>query len=217
MARHEHDWRAWHRAYDAPGSRLARRLAVVQRFIREALDRAPPGPIRVLSLCAGEGRDLFGVLTDHPRAAEATGRLVELDATLATRARAQAPPGIEVLQGDASTTSACEGIAPADLVLACGIFGNIVDDDIRNTVQKLPMLCARDGTVIWTRHPHPPDRTVDIRRWLGEAGFEEVAFVRDEDGAFCVGAHRLTAPSRAFAPGVRLFRFFGAANLPGRA
>jgi hypothetical protein len=175
----------------------------------------PKGPVRVLSLCAGEARDLLGVLADHPRAADVIGRLVELDPALAARAKARAPTSIEVVCGDASTTSAFQGAAPADLVLACGIFGNVSDDDVQRTVQTLPMLCAPRGTVIWTRHPHPPDRTVDIRRWLGEAGFSEIAFVREPDAGFAVGAHRLEGPPLPYTAGVRLFHFVGAANLRG--
>jgi hypothetical protein len=201
------DWQAWHREYDAPGSRLARRLAVVQGFIRDALDRMPPGPIRVLSLCAGEGRDLLGVLATHPRAADVTARLVELDPELAARAAAHAPPGVEVLCADASTTSAYAGAAPADLVLVCGVFGNVSDRDIHQTVRSLSTLCAPRATVIWTRHRNPPDRTVDIRRWFGEAGFEEQGFVGPDDLLFGVGAHRLAVEPLPYAPDVRLFSF----------
>ena len=210
----EHDWRAWHRAYDAPGSRIARRLVHVQACIREALDRAPAGPIRVLSLCAGEARDLLGVLEDHPRAADVTGRLVELDPTLAARARDRAPPALEVVCADASRTRHLAGAVPADLVLLCGIFGNVVDADIHATLRALPTLCAPKATVVWTRHVRPPDRTVDIRRWLAEAGFEEVAFVRSEPHAYGVGAHRLVASPQRFDPTLQLFRFVGAGKLP---
>ena len=66
------DWRAWHEEYDDPDSRLTRRLLVVQRYLSEALDRMPPGPIRAISVCAGEGRDLLGVLAVHPRAGDVT-------------------------------------------------------------------------------------------------------------------------------------------------
>ena len=38
---------------------------------------------------------------------------------------------IDVVLGDASTTSAYEGMAPADVVLVCGVFANVSDDDIR--------------------------------------------------------------------------------------
>ena len=58
------DWYAWHSDYDQPESALARRLAEVRQRVADALDVAPPGPLRALSLCAGQGRDLIPVLTD---------------------------------------------------------------------------------------------------------------------------------------------------------
>src|SRR5215475_11407524 len=121
----ERDWSEWHRAYDIPGSPLAQRLAVVQQAISDALTAAPPGPIRVVSMCAGEGRDLLGVLRDHPRAGDVVGRLVELDPDLAASARSNAPAGIDVLVGDAGLARSYAGAVPADLVLVCGVFGNI--------------------------------------------------------------------------------------------
>ena len=62
------DWHEWHRGYDQPESPLSQRLGIVQDNIRTALDAAPPGPIHVVSMCAGEARDILGVLEDHPRA-----------------------------------------------------------------------------------------------------------------------------------------------------
>src|SRR6185295_8650662 len=103
------DWHEWHHAYDHAGSPLAHRLAVVQECIGLALDAAPPGPIRIVSMCAGEGRDLLGVLEHHPRRADARGRLVELDPGLAATARAHAPAGIEVVSADAGRTAAYDG------------------------------------------------------------------------------------------------------------
>ncbi len=203
------DWRKWHAEYDDPRSRLSQRLRVVQGYVRDALDSMPPGPIRAISACAGEGRDLLGVLADHPRRADVTGRLVELDPVLAETAAAHAPPGIEVVCADASQASAYASAVPADLVLACGIFGNISVDDIHHTIDTLPELCAARATVVWTRHRRPPDVTVDIRRWFTMAGFEEVGFAGADDFLFGVGAHRLTAPPTAFVPDRRLFTFVG--------
>ena len=208
------DWREWHRDYDDPdvaawrgGSRSC------SGCIRDALDRHPPGPIRVISMCAGEGRDLLGVLADHPRAADVTGRLVELDPDLAATAAAHAPPGVEVVCGDASTTSAYAGAVPADLVLVCGIFGNVIDDDIHHTVEILPTLCAPGATVIWTRHRRPPDLTVDVRRWFGDAGFEEVGFAGSDDVLFGVGAHRFGGTAALVRARRPLFTFVGYDNL----
>jgi hypothetical protein len=201
------DWRQWHAAYDAD-TPLRRRLEIVQGHIRRALDAAAPGPVRVISVCAGEGRDLLGVLADHPRRADVTGRLVELDPDLAARAAAAAPAGVEVVCGDASVTTAYEGAMPADLVLVCGVFGNVPDEDIERTIRLLPVLCAEGATVVWTRHRRPPDRTVDIRRWFADAGFDALAFDAPPNFVFGVGVHRFAGTPAPFEP-TRLFTFVG--------
>ncbi|MDZ4826802.1 MAG: SAM-dependent methyltransferase [Actinomycetota bacterium] len=207
------DWREWHTAYDGD-TPLTQRLAIVQARIADALDAAPPGPIRVISMCAGQGRDLLGVLADHPRRADVRARLVELDGELAAQARAAAPPGVDVVTGDASTTTAYAGAVPADLVLVCGVFGNIADTDIERTIRALPSLCAPGATVIWTRHRRPPDRTADARRWFAVSGFEEVAFDAPEDFLFGIGTNRYADQPQAFSPDEKLFTFVGYDTLP---
>ena len=111
------------------------------------------------------------------------------------------------MQGDAGELSAYEGAVPADLVLACGVFGNVPDQDVRRTVLALPQLCAPGATVIWTRHRRPPDLTPSIRGWLREGGFAELEFVAPDDVLWSVGVHRFdgaTAPlSRE-----RIFSFY---------
>ncbi|MEU1813299.1 class I SAM-dependent methyltransferase [Micromonospora aurantiaca (nom. illeg.)] len=206
------DWYAWHSDYDQPESALARRLDEVRQRVSAALDAAPPGPLRALSLCAGQGRDLIPVLADHRRGGDVTARLVELDprnADLARRAAADAGlTGVEVVTGDASLTDSCADLAPADLVLVCGIFGNISDDDIRATVRHCASLCATGGTVLWTRHRREPDLVPVICEWFAEEGFELVAANSPADGVG-VGAHRFTGTPRPLAPGARMFEFVG--------
>jgi DinB superfamily len=209
-------WRDWHRGYDDADSPLARRLGIVQRCIADALDAAPPGPVRVISMCAGEGRDILGVVADHPRGQDVTGRLVELDPELARRARAAAPARIEVRGGDASSTSAYEGAVPADLVLVCGVFGNIPTDDITRTIRTLPSLCAPGAIVVWTRHRRPPDLTGVAREAFASAGFEEVAFETQDGFLFGIGVNRLVAEPTAFEPGAEMFTFVGFDALDGR-
>jgi hypothetical protein len=204
-----HDWHEWHNAYDHAGSPLARRLAVVQQCIADALDAAPAGRIQVVSMCAGEARDLLGVLEGHPRRSDVRGRLVELDPHLAATARSRAPDGIEVLCGDAGATASYAGAVPADLVLACGVFGNITDADIMRTIDNVATLCAPDATVIWTRHRRPPDATPAVRRRFSENDFGEVAFHAPDATMFGVGMNRLRGAPRPFRDDVRLFDFVG--------
>jgi hypothetical protein len=197
------DWKRWHDRYD-DDSPLARRLVVVQERIRVLLDRAPPGPIRVVSLCAGQGRDLLPVVAAHPRREDVRARLVELD-----RRNVAAIPrlaNVEVVCSDAALLSAYEGAVPAEIVLACGVFGNISAEDIRRTVEHLPMLCAPGAAVVWTKGPRTPDLRPAIRGWFADHGFEEEFFLA-EPGSFAVGVHRLTAEPKPLDPTVTLFTF----------
>jgi hypothetical protein len=215
MSESDSPWVQWHSIYEIEGSPLQLRVAIVQRYIRAALDAgSAAAPFRILSLCAGQGRDVVGALAGHPRRAAVRARLVELDPELAAYARRSAAAaglhGVEVVNADASTTGAAAGAVPADLLLLCGIFGNISDDDIRDSIGMCSSLCAPGATVIWTRHRRPPDLTPRVREWFVAAGFEEVAFESpDEAGLVGVGVNRLAVPPAEFEPGRRLFTFYG--------
>jgi hypothetical protein len=208
---HDDRWVQWHRAYDDPASAQSRRLVAVQDQVRATLDAAPPGVIRVLSLCAGTGRDLLGVLPAHPRRTDVDARLVELDRALAAGARVAAAridgSRIEVVEGDAGTTDACLGAVPADLLLLAGIFGNVPDADIERTARATVMLCARGGAVIWTRNRRPPDLTPAIRAWYAAAGVQEEAFIAPEKELYSVYLGRFTGDPQPLRPRERLFTF----------
>ena len=196
------DWQDWHTGYDSE-SPLRRRLEIVQRHITGVLETFSASPLRVVSMCAGEGRDLLGALDGHERR-DVTGRLVELDPELAARARAHAAAlglvNLDVRVDDAGHTGAYANAVPADLVLACGVFGNISDADIEATLRALPTFAAPGATVIWTRHRREPDLTVNIRRWLEEAGFENTSYdpVPDSDTLGTVGVAVFRGETAAF-------------------
>ncbi len=209
----QRDWVEWHRPYDDPDSALSARLKVVQHHVREALDRLPEGPARAVSICAGQGRDLIGVLSSHPRRTDVSARLVEAEPRnveiAAAAGREAGLTGVDVVQGDASFTDAYVGAVPAQLVLACGIFGNISDGDIERTIACLPQLGSTGTTVIWTRHRRTPDATPAIRQLFESHGFDELAFEAPADSLFSVGVCRQTAPAVPLERGVRLFSFTG--------
>jgi D-aminopeptidase len=215
------DWFAWHQLYDDPSSHLAARLALVQGHLRAELARLPAGPVQLISMCAGQGRDVIGVLAGHPRRADVRARLVELDPRNAAAARRAAAAagldGVEVVTADAGNTDAYAGAGPARIVVACGIFGNIADGDIASTIAALPGLCAADAVVLWTRHRRPPDLTPAIRGWFAAAGFTQEAFDTPAGASFSVGAHRLTGEPRPFEAARRLFTFTGSARPDPRA
>lgn len=203
------DWSAWHHDYDDPSTGLAKRLAAVQRRLAEAVAAAPPGPVRVLSMCAGEARDL-AVLADHPRRADIEGLAVELDPRNVAAARHRLDGlAIDVIEGDAALVDLYAPAVPADVVLACGVFGNVTDADVERTVRALPALCAQGAIVVWTRHRRAPDLTPAIRRWCAEVGLEELAFDTFEGHGQSVGTARLVVEPPPFATiaGQRLFTF----------
>jgi hypothetical protein len=210
------DWHAWHVEYDDPTSSLSRRLEVVREQLRAVLASYPEAR-RLVSLCAGDGRDVLPVLAASRPDLEAV--LVELDPALATRARQTAADlgldRVDVRQDDAGATDAYRGGVPADVLMACGVFGNISDDDVDRTIGTLPTLLRDQGTVVWTRGGKSPgdparpaaDPSERVRRVFAASGFEEIAFVRPEDADYRVGVHRLAAPSAGYVPGVQMFTF----------
>jgi hypothetical protein len=209
-------WIEWHRGYDVEDGPLARRLAIVQRQVERAIvaRRRDQRPIRILSLCSGDGRDLIGPVARTAAGRRVQGRLIELDEHLAGDARTAITSaglgGLEVRQGDAGITSAYAGAVPADLLLVCGVFGNISDADIERTVRALPTLCAEGATVIWTRHRREPDRTPAIRRWFRAAGFRHRGFFQVADSPSSVGVERFVGTPEPFRDAERLFEFVDA-------
>jgi hypothetical protein len=214
------DWHEWHQPYDQPGSLLSQRLATVQGYLGDALDQLPDGPIHLVSICAGQARDVIGVLQDHRRAGDVAGRLVELDERNAAQASeslaAIGADGIEVVTGDAGASDAYQGAVPADVVLACGVFGNISDEDVATTIGLLPGLCAPGAWVIWTRGRLRHDLNPAIRGWFADHGFDELAF-SFVGGSMGVGAHRFRGAWTPIPGGTQLFRFVGFDVLHPRA
>lgn len=211
------DWVQWHHAYDEPNSSLARRLDVVRHCLARALTEVASGNVgmpRLISVCAGDGRDVLPVLGTHDTADRVRALLVELDPHLADRARTTAAQldlhRVEVRTADAGTTDPYVEIAPVDVVLACGVFGNITREDVRHTIATLPSLLASGGIVIWTRGrgQSGTDHSLDIRAWFAGRGFTELSFTAPTDARFRVGVHRFDAPAtEPLVPGTRMFAF----------
>jgi hypothetical protein len=205
------DWTEWHESYTDPRSALSQRLKVIQRHIREFLDERVSPETRALSVCAGDGRDLIEPLAEHPMGTQVTARLIEREPSLVEQARARTRTNglnrLEVLCADAGVTDVYAGLVPAELVLVCGVFGNITDTDLRRTIRVLPQLCANGGIVIWTRHRHAPDLTPRIRRWFADSHFRERAFHSPAPDSWSVGVHEFDGHSEPLVLGTRLFTF----------
>jgi predicted RNA methylase len=212
-------WVRWHKHYDDPSSPLSVRLRIVQAMVGDVLSAAADGPIRIVSMCAGQGRDVIDVLATHPRGVDATALLVELDPVLVAFARERAAAAgvtgnVRIVEGDAALSRWYADDVPADLVLVCGVFGNVSRADISRTIQALPGWCREGSEVIWTRHRRPPDATPFIRAEFAAAGFDEVGFEAPDGYVLSVGRSRLERPPGVFDPGATLFEFVGDGLLP---
>jgi hypothetical protein len=210
------DWRQWHTAYDDPTSSLSRRLTAVREQLARVLGERRERPTQLVSICAGDGRDAIPVLAAGHRDVQAT--LVELDPGLAAAARHAAArfplDALSVREADAGLIETYDGIPPADVFLACGVFGNVSDDDLVTTVRTLPQILAPEAVLIWTRGRPTTDPTryagdpADmVRKALADHDFAEEAFIRPSDAEFRVGVHRLVSEPQARVPGTRMFRF----------
>ncbi|WP_406496940.1 hypothetical protein OG936_22390 [Streptomyces sp. NBC_00846] len=89
------DWQTWHDQYDVPDSWLSRRPRAVSARIRAALDAAPPGPLRVISVCAGQAGHGVGAhrFTGEPHRLAEEKRMFDFVGYDVLEARAQAKPG----------------------------------------------------------------------------------------------------------------------------
>jgi hypothetical protein len=192
------DWHAWHEEYADPTSSLSRRLAEVRSQLTALLADCT-GPVRLLSLCAGDGRDMVSVLAATESAVDAC--LVELDPELAEAARqaaVEAGVELEVRTADAGVVATFQDRLPVDVLMLCGIFGNLADADVVRTVAAARVMVATGGAVIWTRGNgvpgDPTAQTDDPAEWVRgrfeAVGFEPVVFVKPDDASYRVGVER---------------------------
>lgn len=206
------DYVRWHDDYDDPDSSLSWRLAAIRDVIRRFLD-STDGPVRALSACAGDGRDILGVLAERDDAERCSVVLIEIEPLLAERALRTARehlPGtaVELRQLDAGRTDSYVGAVPADLVLLVGILGNLTEDDVEATIDAAPQLCAPGATLVWSRSIEPIDRNAAVRRGFRDAGFVELDYqVIDWGGSPAFGVVRYDGPPVPLQPGQTMFTF----------
>jgi Methyltransferase domain len=203
------DWQAWHGHYDDGDSSLSRRLRAVQRRLDELIS-GDADVRRVLSLCSGDGRDIVPVLARswnerHPQVV-----LVELDPTLAAAAERRASDAglaVTVVVGDAGLAKTWQEVLPVDLLMLCGVFGNISEADIHTTIEAARGLLTPGGSVIWTRgYFDHEDLRPQVREWFADAGFREIAFDSEPTG-YGVGVNRLASEAPFTSVPDRLFSF----------
>ena len=210
------DWNEWYRHYDSLPS-LQARLRIVREQIVATLDECPPGPIRIVSVCAGDGRDLVGALLNHPRRSDVTAWLLDNHAESIGRGQAAAEQAglgrqLRFVQTDAAVAGNYAGIVPADLIILSGFLGHLRHEDVPGLIESLPMFCKEGGWAIWNRHLvlHKGHEQVPaIRELFRRSKFEEVHFATTGPDGFAVGRARFTGRVKPLDPARVLFEFVG--------
>jgi hypothetical protein len=168
-------------------------------------------PTFVLSVSVRETGVTCSTRSREPHCGRISARLVEQDSRLVQRARDRIEQAgldsIDVVACDAAVTDAYVGAVPADLVLVCGVFGNVSDADVARIIGAMPQLCAHRASVIWTRHRRRPDLTPRIRAWFHEAGFVQRTFESPGAGSWSVGVHEFRGIPRQLRTNETLFTF----------
>ncbi len=214
MSSGRQDWQEWHRDYDDADSPVSRRLVQVRARLATLLDEAE-GPVRLLNLCCGDGRDTVPVLAASDREVDAC--LVELDPDLAAAARgaaAEAGVELEVRTGDAAAPATYADRLPVDVLMLVGVLGNVSDADAERTVAACGSMLEPGGTVVWSRssrfRSEPTHGYADPAVWVRDRfeahGFETREFVVPEVDAWRLGVSVLREPSGAALPDT-LFSF----------
>ena len=126
------DWFEWHDNYRTR-PRMRHRLQIFREYISNYLNQFPPGKITVISVCAGDSRDLIGSLFNHCRTSDVYGRLVEIDSRLVEAGRSAAESAglaapTEFICGYATLGSVSQGFVPLVFVLFCGCFLNLCQE-----------------------------------------------------------------------------------------
>ena len=215
------DWHNWHNAYDQNPA-LKKRLVLVRKHLSRCLDRSAPGEIRIISVCAGDGRDILRTLADHKRRADARAHLVELDPKLVADGRnacaaLELLSNIDFMNEDATDPRSYRGAAPANVVMMCGMLGLVDLAELPNVVRAMQALCAHNGHVVWTRRldwRNGVQHMKALQKLMLQAGFTQATLSVTSFGAllsktrkpsFAVGTHRFGGEPIALPESERLF------------
>ena len=205
------DWKKWHALYNDSNSGLAKRLRIVRDSISNSLPDIAEDRFQIIDICSGDGRDLLDVLTHYPAKDRVHSYLVELDERLAEESKRTAKElnlrNVTIVNGDASLLSIYENVPRADLVLLCGVFGNISGDDIRNTIEALPQISKQGTKVIWTRHLRQPEVVPVIQNLFVANGFSEVSVKTTDDHSYVIAMYEFQGSLEPLDSNTKLFTF----------
>jgi hypothetical protein len=167
----------------------------------------------MVSLCAGDGRDVIGVLKSSPRRNDVEAWLVELDRqSVADGVRHISTSGLEntvkFINADATDYATYKNIERCDIALVCGTWGHVPADERTFLIRALASFCKPGGFVIWTRGiSKGMSRLDDIQSQFGPSSWQRVRLSFTPEEKWAVGTHRYRGPSVEKPPTGRIFNF----------
>lgn len=201
------NWIAWHLDYACNDERAAR-LEIVRKFIDHGVGATAPGGVVLVSVCAGDSRDVLGVLPNHRRRDDVHAWLLEREETL-TREAARRVVELDLDKTvcacavDATCFAAYAGIPPANVCVLSGVFGNLLPEESFRLIRNLKHVCAPGASVIWTRNlvGHDGARHAEqLRACFEENRFAEEVYLKTPREGYGVGLTRFegetVAPDR---------------------
>ena len=207
----QRSWSDWHRMYQN-NEALKTRLDLVRQTLRAVLDARPSGRIRLVSICAGDGRDVLEVVATHPRRSDIEAWLLDSDAPSVARGlTAVASLGlarpVHFRRADAAAAQSYIDIVPADILLASGFIGRLTFGELEHFAACLPAFCNAGTELIWSRHVRG-NQGVDIsrvRELFRMHQFDERAFAIASTNGYAVGWQRFAGTAISLDPKMRLF------------
>ncbi len=164
-------------------------------------------------MCAGDGRDVIGVLRSHPRRSDVTARLVELNRRSVSAGVRQANAAgladrVHFVHADATDYATYDLVEPSDVVLVCGVWGHVNAGQRPSLVRALESLCKPGGTVVWTRGvAKSMTRLHDVLSRFPAATWSTERTSVTPDGEFAVVTVRRIGPARERPRTGRIFDF----------
>ena len=205
------EWNGWpEQAYQKAHYRL--RLEMVQQHLTECLDAAPSGSVRIISMCAGDGRDVIGAVQSHARRRDVIAWLVELDqhsvAAGVRNAKIAGLDGTVNFRNEDATDYASYPFAPADILLVCGVWGHVPVCERDLLIRALTRLCKPGGMVVWTRGVSKrPDRVHEIEAHFANSEWEQCRHSFTADQKWAVVSQRYCGPLRELPASGKFFHF----------
>jgi hypothetical protein len=205
-------WSGWpEKAYQREG--YQQRLQAVQEHLSECLDEAPPGPVRILSMCAGDGRDVIGAVRAHRRRKDVSAWLVELNSQSVELGKgysvnAGLERSLKFINADATVYSTYKQIAQADIVLVCGVWGHVPAGEKSMLVRAISTLCKPGGAVIWTRGTSKGiGRVREIEALFAGTWWDKSRVTYTPDAAWAIATYRYHGPAHEMPADGQIFHF----------